>query len=237
MPTDRPTDQEVERLRSVYRAYRESPAVQAQWDGNNPGNRAIVAERQRATRAVLNAAGYLPLKNHTVLEVGCGSGGVLPGMVGLGARPDRLYGVDLLPERIEGARQRYPGISYQCANAERLAFPDGHFDLVLLSTVFSSILDEEMAGNVAQETVRVLKPGGAVLWYDFHHNPKNPHVRGMTRARIGGLFPSLSMNLRSVTLVPPLARRMGPLTPVLYPLMASIPLLRTHYLGLLVKGP
>jgi hypothetical protein len=93
-----------------------------------------------------------------------------------------------------------------------------------------------MAHNVAREACRVLKPGGAVLWYDFrYNNPWNPHVRGITRQQIHQLFPGLEMDLRTITLLPPLARHLGRMTPILYPLLAAIPPLRTHYLGLLIK--
>ena len=168
--------------------------------------------------------------------MGCGSGKVLASLLALGAQPENLCGVDLLPDRIAEAQQRYPALQFQCANAEHLDFPDDHFDLVLLFTVFSSILDGQMARNVAHEVSRVLRPSGAVLWYDFrYNNPRNPNVRGITLARIHHLFPELEMHLRTITLLPPLARRLGRLTPMLYPLLAAIPPLRTHYLGLLVK--
>jgi ubiquinone/menaquinone biosynthesis C-methylase UbiE len=117
-----------------------------------------------------------------------------------------------------------------------LKFPDTSFDLVLLFTVFSSILDGQMAHNVACEVTRILQPGGAVLWYDFrYNNPRNPNVRGMTRHHIKILFPGFQMHLRTITLFPLVARRLHCLTPVLYPMLATILPLRTHYLGLLVK--
>lgn len=170
-----------------------------------------------------------------MLDIGCGHGGVLASLVDLGAPACNLYGIDLLPDRIEAARRAYPDICFACGNAEHLDFPDAYFDLVLLFTVFSSILDDGMAHNVAREACRVLKPGGAVLWYDFrYNNPWNPRVRGITRQQIHQLFPGLEMHLCTITLMPPLARRLGRLTPVLYPLLAAIPPLRTHYLGLLI---
>ncbi len=230
------TDHEVERLTHVYRTYRESHAIQAQWDESNPGNRAILRERQWAIRHLLSTHGFLPLTGRRVLEVGCGSGKVLANLLELGARPENLYGVDLLPERIAEAEQHYPDLHLQCANAEQLEFPDASFDLVLLFTVFSSILDGQMACKVAHEVSRVLRPGGAVLWYDFRYdNPRNPNVRGMIKRHIETLFPGLHMRLHTITLLPPLARRLGRLTPVLYPVLAAIPPLRTHYLGVLVK--
>ena len=230
------SDHEVRRIKQVYRIYRESHTIQAQWDESNPGNRAILRERQRTIRSLLSAHGFFPLADRRVLDVGCGSGKVLASLLELGARPDNLYGVDLLPERIAEAQQHYPDLHFQCANAEQLEFPDTSFDLVLLFTVFSSILDGQMACNVAHEVFRVLRPGGAVLWYDFRYdNPRNPNVRGMTKRHIETLFPGLHMRLHTITLFPPLARRLGRLTPVLYPVLAAIPPLRTHYLGLLVK--
>lgn len=227
---------EVERLKRVYCAYSESQIFQTCWDARNPGNQAILRERQRAIRRLLEAHGFFPLTNVRVLDVGCGSGRELAALVEMGAEPDLLYGVDLLPERIEEASRQYPMLHFQCANAEDLDFPDAYFTLVLLFTVFSSILDDGMAHNIAREVQRVLKPGGAVLWYDFrYNNPWNPHVRGMTKSHIRQFFPGFEMHLRTITLLPPLARRLGRLTRVLYPLLAVIPPLRTHYLGLLVK--
>jgi len=40
---------------------------------------------------------------------------------------------------------------------------------------------------------------------------------------------------KRLTLFPPLARRLGIFTPVLYPVLAAVPLLRTHLMGVLVK--
>ena len=229
-------NREVRRLEQVYRGYRASPAFRVRWDDRNPGNAAIRREREGTAERLLTDHCFVPLEGRTALEVGCGSGQTLARFTNLGARPGDLFGVDLLPDRVNEARERYPEINFHCANAEALDFPGRHFDLVILSTVFSSILDNGMASNVAHEVRRVLKPGGAVLWYDFrYNNPRNPNVRGMTLSRIKYLFPDLTADLRPVTVLPPLARRLGPLTPLLYPLLSRIPPLRTHYLGLLVK--
>ena len=63
-------------------------------------------------------------------------------------------------------------------------------DLVLQSTVFSSLLDDAFQQRLADAMWRWLKPGGAVLWYDFTvDNPRNPDVRGVPLARVRQLFP------------------------------------------------
>jgi hypothetical protein len=93
-----------------------------------------------------------------------------------------------------------------------------------------------MTRNLSREINRVLRSGGAVVWYDFRmNNPFNPHVRGISRKGIRNLFPGFQSRLVSITLMPPLARRLGALTELLYPGFASLPFLRSHYLGLLVK--
>ena len=59
-----------------------------------------------------------------------------------------------------------------------------------MSTVFSSLLDDAFQQRLADAMWRWLKPGGAVLWYDFTvDNPRNPDVRGVPLARVRALFP------------------------------------------------
>lgn len=231
-----PTEPEVERLQQVYRGYRERGLGRTQWAESNPGNAAMARARDARLRATLEATGFFPLARKRILDVGCGGGGILSGYQDWGARPENLFGVDLMAARIEDAKRDHPGMNFQVTNAEQLPFERDYFDLVLLYTVFTSVLDERMASNMAAEVSRVLKPGGAVIWYDFRfNNPRNPNVRGLGRDAIARLFPGFAPRLDTVTLLPPLARRLGPLTPALYPLLVSLPFLRTHYAGLLCK--
>jgi SAM-dependent methyltransferase len=226
---------EIDRIARAYRGYEEDHASK-RWSLANRGNRAALDERQGAIKQMLAAKGWLPLGKRPVLEVGCGSGAELARTIELGADPHSLVGVDLLAERVASAKEAYPELDLRVANAERLEFSDGRFDIVLALTLFSSIKDPVMARNVAAEIERVLGPGGAVIWYDFRYdNPRNPNVTGMTEARVRALFPHFSGPLRRVTLLPPLARRLGPLTPALYPMLGLAPPLRTHLVGLLVK--
>jgi SAM-dependent methyltransferase len=228
------TENEVQRLLEVYRGYhaeaRFAGSSDSRWD------RSVEAERRRAVVALLDDHGLLPLSSRRVLDIGCGAGHVLASLLELGAAPESLVGVDLLPEHVERARSSPPELRFECGNAERLEFADESFDLVLLFTVFTSILDRGMKRNVAQQVERVLRPGGSILWYDFRYdNPSNRNVRGVRAREIRELFPGFAVDLRTVTLVAPLARRLGPLTSALYPVLGAVPLLRTHYAGLLRK--
>ena len=185
---------------------------------------------------LLAASGRLPLGDRRVLDLGCGDGAVLAGLARCGARQDRLVGLDLRPDALAAARARCPESAFALASGTALPHPDASFDVILAFTLFSSILDDRIAGGVAREVGRVLRPGGALVWYDVRvSNPHNPAVRGMPRRRLLALFPGWRATLRPVTLLPPVARRLGRLTRVAYPALAALPQLRTHWVGLLER--
>jgi ubiquinone/menaquinone biosynthesis C-methylase UbiE len=221
----------------IARAYEQIDAgAGSRWDQSNAGNRLILEERRRLTTRLLTEAGWVPLGERRILEIGSGGGGELAWLRELGAQAGRMVGVELLPDRVAIANRAHPQLEFHVGNAEHLDFPDGSFDLVMALTIFSSILDEAMAANVAAEVYRVLRPGGGLLWYDFRYDsPANRHVRGVSRRRVRALFPKLKGELHTVTVLPPLARRLGPLTAATYPLLAAVPVLRSHVAGILRK--
>jgi ubiquinone/menaquinone biosynthesis C-methylase UbiE len=230
------TRTEVDRLRRVYEQYYVEGCNSSKWSRANRGNQAIRQEREFKALELLQRDGLFPLTDRRVLDLGCGTGEQLEVFANWGAKPGNLFGIDLIPERIRTAQLNYPQINFQLANAESLPFPDGYFDLVVAFTVFTSILDRQMAANICHEITRILAPGGGVLWYDFRmNNPSNKHVRGVSQRQIKRLFPGFRVNLESISLLPPLARRLGRLTDRLYTPLESLPFLRTHLLGLLRK--
>ena len=85
--------------------------------------------------------------------------------------------------------------------------------------------------------LRVLKPAGAIIWYDFRvDNPRNPNVRGIGAREIRSLFPGCAVRLSRVTLAPPIARAFVRLSWPLALMLESVPFLRTHYLALIRKA-
>jgi ubiquinone/menaquinone biosynthesis C-methylase UbiE len=229
------TDGESERIARVYQSYASS-GRHRRYDQTKPGNRAMVEERVRHTRRLLRNVGLNDLRGRRILDVGCGYGHELARMRDFGARTSDLVGVDLMPARIELARRTYPEIELHVADAAELAFPDASFDIVLSYTVLSSVLDHGMARQISAEMSRVLSPGGVVLWYDVRiGNPTNRNIRGLPAAKVRDLFPGLRPIFRSVTVAPPVARRLGLLTGVAYPLLGALPFLRSHLLGILIK--
>lgn len=187
---------------------------------------------QERQRALIDLFGrYAPsLHRLRVLEIGCGYGANLMELIWLGFDPARLVGNELLADRADVARRNLPDCCEVIeGDACTLAFPDGAFDIVYQSTVFTSILDAQFQRRLAECMWRWVKPGGAVLWYDFiHDNPSNPDVRGVPIRRVKELFPEGKYIIKRVTLAPPISRRVCHVHPLAYHIFNVIPWLRTH---------
>ena len=192
----------------------------------------VQQEKVRALARLFRSVGLLPVADKRVLEIGCGHGTNLHLLLGLGFRPENLVGNDLLEDRLQDARHRLPAVLRLLAgDATQLDMPEGSFDMVLQSTVFTSILDAGFRQKLAQHMWRWVKPGGGVLWYDFaYDNPRNPDVRGVPFREIQELFPKGRIAGQRITLAPPLARLVCPLHRGLYTALNVVPLLRTHWL-------
>ncbi|MBL8327712.1 MAG: methyltransferase domain-containing protein [Rubrivivax sp.] len=192
----------------------------------------MVQERQRAMIRLLVQQGLTDLPALKVVEVGCGAGGNLLELLRLGFDPAQLTGIELLPERLKQARRCLPAqVTLIEGDASVQAIAPASVDIVLQSTVFSSLLDPAFQQQLADALWSWLKPGGGVLWYDFTvDNPRNPDVRGVPLARVQALFRAARLQHERVTLAPPLARLACGLHPALYGLLNALPLLRTHVL-------
>ena len=185
--------------------------------------------------SMLARSAYLDLSEIEALDVGCGTGSWLRTLVEWGASPEHLHGIDLLQERIDSARSIIPQIDFQLASGYDIPFPNDSMDLISAHTVFSSILNADARRALAQEMNRVLTDSGIVLIYDYRvSDPRNPDTIGIRRAEIQRLFPGFNLQFRSLTLAPPLARRLAPFSPLLAHMMEVwLPFLRTHAIYLL----
>jgi ubiquinone/menaquinone biosynthesis C-methylase UbiE len=226
---------EADRIRAEYER-RERDIPSNRYSLNQSVNYFFHTQLCRQMLRQLTAAGWFPLRGRTVLDVGCGSGAWLLNFVQWGAAAASVAGIDLSETRISEARSKLPMSDVRCGDASTLPWADASFDLVTQFVLFTSILDDNVQAAIADEMMRVLKPGGLMLWYDFRvDNPSNRAVRGVRAARVRSLFPRCDTVLRSVTLAPPIARRLVPVSWAAAVAAESLPFLRTHYLGLIRK--
>jgi ubiquinone/menaquinone biosynthesis C-methylase UbiE len=222
---------DLERLRQEYADRERRLAESDIYSHFNLSNLFIIQQRQRATLALLRSLGYARLSEQSILEMGCGGGGVLIEYLSYGAAWKSLYGLDLLPDRLKEANSKLPHLSLTCADGQNLPYSTDTFDLEMQYTAFSSILDERVKIKMASEMLRVLKPGGLILWYDFWLNPTNPQTRGIRPAEIRRLFPECQYIFRKITLAPPLVRRIVPLSWGLAYILETLKIFNSHYLA------
>jgi ubiquinone/menaquinone biosynthesis C-methylase UbiE len=196
----------------------------------NPSNLFMVQQRQRETLRLLRQEGYSRLEQKRILEMGCGCGGILTEFLAFGATPQNLFGVDLLRARLFQPQQRLPGSHFSNADGQALPFASGLFDLVMQYTALSSLLDFDLRQKICQDMLRVLKPSGLILWYDFWLNPTNPQTHGIRPAEIKRLFPHCHYEFRRTTLAPPITRKLAHISWGLCLFLEGLKIFNTHYL-------
>jgi 2-polyprenyl-3-methyl-5-hydroxy-6-metoxy-1,4-benzoquinol methylase len=95
----------------------------------------------------------LPRPVGSVLDVGCGAGGLERGLREAGAT--RITGVEVVPSAAAQARERYDEV-IEAPIEEALAQLEGPFDTVLCLDVLEHLVDPE---SVVRELRRVTRPG------------------------------------------------------------------------------
>ncbi len=224
-------EQEVNAVRERY-ARRATEGDTQRYSLLKPANWQTLQERQRAIFRLFEAAGVGDLGSLKLAEVGAGAGGNLLELLRAGCRPENLIGIELLAERVEMARSVLPvALRFEAGDAMAVNIEPASLDVVYQAVVFSSLLDDDFQNRLASRMWEWVKPGGAVLWYDFtYDNPSNKDVRGVTLARVRELFPQGRIRSKRITLAPPIARRVAAWHPALYSWFNLLPLLRTHLL-------
>ncbi|MBP8950895.1 MAG: class I SAM-dependent methyltransferase [Armatimonadetes bacterium] len=151
--------------------------------------------RRRLIRALVEK--YAP-DARRILDVGCGTGGTLDALVGLGD----LTGVDLSEDalgfcRSRGHRNLARGL------AEALPFRDGSADVVLGCDLLEHM--ENDAVGLA-ELLRVARPGGTIIitvpayrWLWSEHDEAISHLRRYSASDIRGMVEAIDARLVKLT--------------------------------------
>lgn len=194
--------------------------------------RYIHTSRDRGLLALLARHGVVDLGAQRIVELGCGEGALLRTLLHHGANAATLDGVDLSTDRVR--RARASGADVGVADIAGLPYRDGAFDLAFAFTVLSSMLDTAARRRAANEALRVLRPAGLLVVYDFWTNPLNRRVHPMTSRELRSLFVPHALEAERVTLAPPIVRLLRGSAALCTPL-ERLPWLRTHLLAAVVK--
>ncbi len=219
---------EQDRVGEIYQGYAASAGKQRDWSAENPGNAAI---RGELTDAVFELAGSSLLRAARILDVGCGSGWWLARLADDPQVSATLEGLELLPERQAAAAERVPDATITLGDARRLPYGNRRFDVVTMFTVLSSLASVADALAAFGEALRVVGPSGVLLvWEPRLPNPLNRHTLSITGGMLREAAGDRRVALRTTTVLPPVARRLGKRTGSLYPRLARIGPLRSHRL-------
>ena len=222
-----PSD-EAARVKRTYDAYASDPAQRRRWSAESPGNAAIRAELVQSVYATAQDA---LLGSQRVLDAGCGTGWWLRTLEENPRITAELHGLDLLTARVAAAQEKAPRASISVGDVRSLPFAEGSFGVVSLFTVLSSLAGPADIRQALAEARRVLVPRGALLiWEPRVPNPLNRSTVLVTASLLEQALAGMDIQTARITLLPPLARRLGSATPWAYPRLARVSALCTHRL-------
>lgn len=135
-------------------------------------------ERERGS-AMVRSLGIAP--GSAVLDVGCGTGVLLPHLLEAVGPGGSVCALDIAEEMLRVARRKLtrPNLQYLHADIAETPFLEESFDLVVCHNCFPHIWDKERA---VREMFRVLRPGGRVV---VSHTENRESINARHR-RLGG---------------------------------------------------
>lgn len=140
---------------------------------------------RRNSRMIIELAQVKP--GDKLLDVGCGTGNLTLTASRYAGAAGSACGIDPSPEMIQAARKkaerRGVEVDFRVGLIERIAYPEGTFD-VIVSRLVIHHLPEDLKRKGFAEVFRVLRPGGLFLLADFHP-PANRLLARVVSALVG----------------------------------------------------
>jgi len=228
-------EEEINRIKEVY----SERAISSKIDYNPalPANNYFIISKEKLLAKLLYKFIGTDFSNVKILDVGFGNGSDLLTLIKYGFSIKNIYGVEVLHERFEKVKEILPAANLTLINGFSLPYTDNSMDLIIQSTVFSSILDLNSRKQLATEMYRVLKTGGKIFSYDMRiSNPWNKNVIKIDKNEIKQLFPAAEASFYTLTLNPVIARRIANYSIVLCEIFDKIPTLCSHYYTVIQKN-
>jgi len=100
----------------------------------------------------------------------------------------------------------------------------------------SSVSDDAVRRRIGLEIGRDMPPGGAVIWFEMPlHNPSNRNVRKVPKQELLELSAPLHRGVNGMTLAPPPARIIAPISWPPGRFLPRVTPLTSHLLAVVVK--
>lgn len=137
------------------------------------------------------AAMGLDIGSLRIADIGCGDGWTLRFLCELGAKLENLVGIDLGINRLNVAKSKNALIQFMHADATGIPLSSNTFDVVIQSTLFSSIPSYNLRQLASTEIIRLTKPRGFVVWLDLYRiYPHTASLHAIDQREIRDLFPN-----------------------------------------------
>jgi len=104
---------------------------------------------------------YLVTPNQRILEIGCGTGGLIAHL-----QPSHGVGIDFSAEMIARAKQNHAEIEYHQIDAHDLSSIDGKFDVIIFSDTVNDLWDVQRA---LEQIKRLCKPHTRLILNFYNH--------------------------------------------------------------------
>ena len=118
-----------------------------------------------------------------LLDIGCGSGGMIEYFITKGFQSANCYGVDLSVTRISKAKQQFPEVNFICGDALDQHFTTLQFDLITSFDLYSHFTTAEQIILGLQNVYKSLAENGSFLWYDIY---SKDHFKAPTNSESWG---------------------------------------------------
>lgn len=129
------------------------------------------------TKAIL---GSIDFRGKTVLDIGCGPGERSAAIAG---KAGKVCGIDPSEDLVAIAKQKaLKNAEFAVASAEKIPFPDGYFDAVIITWAAHHFDD---LGRALGEIDRVLKKGGEFLFLEPLDSSESNMIEAEARANAG----------------------------------------------------
>ncbi|MDQ3665960.1 MAG: class I SAM-dependent methyltransferase [Acidobacteriota bacterium] len=144
----------------------------------------------REITSVLLDSELPPSQDRLILDVGCGTGGMLLWLARFAGR-GRVVGIDVVPSALRFCRERHHPHLAQ-ASATHLPFADSTFDLVTSFDVLVQLPGEGADEQAIREMYRLLRPGGVafvrVAAYEWMRSGHDEALGTQRRYTLGALI-------------------------------------------------
>lgn len=196
----------------------------------DPTNVFFAQEMERDFIKLLREYGLVPLEDKRLLDVGTAGGYFLRSLLKYGVSPANLFGVDIWEGRLIDGHRRLPALTLLCADGRALPFPSESFDIVVQTTMLSSVLDRGIRRQIGNEIIRVLKKSGMAFSFDFRFKrPGDCDVCAITLRELEDTFAGCNVAVRTCCAPPKLIGLLAPRSQMWCEIACGLWPLKTHY--------